>query len=252
MTLRQRLYHPDLGLFEDKIRLRRQLLPEVGVPSTPSIHLSNTDFEVGRHLAGRRAFVVKPSHMSESQFVFVVRDGVNLLQQAWGYPDPRVTPEQIQAAVRIFVNRTALDWECRSLVAARQGVVVEELVLAEDDNGKFRVDEYKFYTIWGEVLFGESVPFSSGAAMEISRDGQIWTSKVSCPPLCRAACYTEMVALAEKVARGARTDFLRVDVLVHGRCEGLYVSEVELFPASDFSPQLKEMVAQRWRHGYGV
>jgi len=252
MTLRQRLLHPDLGLFEDKIRLRRELLPAVGASATPSIHLSNTDWEVERHLEGRRGFVVKPSHMSESQFVFVVNDGINLLQQAWGHPSPMVTPAQIQAGVYQFRNRTALDWECRALVAVKPGVIVEQLILAEDAAGKFRVDEYKFYTVWGEVVFGESVPFSSGAAMEISRAGVIMTSRMTCPPLCLADCYLEMVALAEKVAQNARTDFLRVDVLVHGRCESLYISEVELFPASDFSPQLKQVVAERWIHGYGL
>jgi len=251
MTLRQRLDDPELGLFEDKIRLRQELLPSLGVKSTPSIYLSRTDFEVIPHLVGRRGYVVKPSHMSESQNVFVVQDGVNLLQQAWGHPNPKVSVEEIQAAVHEFKNQTALDWECNALVAASQGVIVEELVLAEDDAGHLRVDEYKFYTVWGEVAFSENVPFSSGAALEISRDGKILSSRVDCPPFCVATCYDRMVALAEKVAGGARADFLRVDILIHGRCENLYVSEVELFPASDFSSQLKEHIAEQWRRGYG-
>mmetsp|Transcript_1906 Transcript_1906/g.5438 ORF Transcript_1906/g.5438 Transcript_1906/m.5438 type:complete len:735 (+) Transcript_1906:1-2205(+) len=251
MSLRQKLKHPDLGHFEDKIRLRRELLPSIGAPATPSIHLSNTDFEVGRFLEGRRSFVVKPSHMSESQFVFVVRDGVNLLQQAWGHPDPRATTEEIERAVKTFRNSTALDWECRALVGLQPGVVVEELILGESPSGKLSVDEYKFYAVWGEVAIGESVPFSSGAVMEIARNGEILTTKMPCPPWCVSECYADMVTLAEKVARNARTDFLRVDILVKGRCEGLFVSEVELFPASDFSIELKRIIAARWRWGYG-
>lgn len=252
MTVRQRLEHPDLQLFEDKIRLRRELLPEVGVASTPSIHISYEDAHVVPHLVDRRGFVVKPSHMSESQFVFVVQDGIHLLQQAWGHPGPWVSPEEIQAAVDSFMNLTAKDWECRALLSARPGVIVEELVLAQDSQGKLSVDEYKFYTVWGEVVFGENVPFSFGTAMEIARNGQVYSAKVACPPMCPAPCYAEMVRLAEKVAKGARADFLRVDLLVRGRCEALFVSEVELFPASDFSPELKAEVAKRWRKGYGV
>mmetsp|Transcript_126378 Transcript_126378/g.219012 ORF Transcript_126378/g.219012 Transcript_126378/m.219012 type:complete len:596 (-) Transcript_126378:170-1957(-) len=251
LTLRHQLEDPDLQLFEDKIRLRRELLPSVGVASTPSIHLSNSDFEVARHITGLPGFVVKPSHMSESQNVFVVQNGINLLQQAWGFPHPVVTPEQIQAQVNTFPDTTALDWECKALVSVRPGVVVEELVLAEDSQGKLRVDEYKFYVAWGEVMFGENVPFSSGAALEIARDGTILSAVVPCPPMCVAPCYHRMVQLAEQVARGARTDYLRVDFLVHGRCEDVFVSEVELFPASDFSPELKAKVAERWRWGYG-
>jgi len=250
MTFRNRLDHPDLGLFEDKIRLRLELLPEVGVRATPSIHLSYSDTNILRHIEGRRAFVVKPSHMSESQLVFVVRDGVDMLRRAWGHPSG-VTAAEIQRAADTFLSRKALDWECRALTGARPGIIVEELMLAEDAEGKLRVDEYKFYIVWGEVVFGENVPFSSGTAMEVARDGTVLTTKFPCPPICVASCYAEMVRLAEQVARGARTDYLRVDLLVNGRCEGLYVSEVELFPASDFDPALKSIVADRWRAGYG-
>lgn len=108
---------------------------------------------------------------------------------------------------------------------------------------------YKFFTAWGLTMLAENVPFNSGTIMEISRGGEILTSKAPCPPYCVAPCYDRMVDMAERLARHARTDFLRVDILVSGDCEGLYVSEVELFPASDFSQVLKDAVAKRWRRG---
>lgn len=86
---------------------------------------------------------------------------------------------------------------------------LEELVLAHDDAGKSRVDEYKFYTAWGRVVFGECVPSSSGAAMEISREGVVVTRKVGCPPICVAPCYGEMVEIAERVALGKRGSVTR-------------------------------------------
>ncbi|CAJ1364199.1 unnamed protein product [Effrenium voratum] len=253
LTLRHRLEHPDLGLFEDKIRLRRELLPAAGVEATPSIHLSYDDFDVARFLHGRSSYVVKPSHMSESQHVFVIKDGLNLLHSTWFASPARNSVQEIQAVVDGFPQHKAKDWECRALLGARPGVIVEELVLATKAElpGKYMVDEYKFYTSWGETILAENIIFSSGVMMEISRDGQILTAKDGCPPACLAPCFREMVRMADQVATYARTDFLRVDILVQGNCEALYVSEVELFPASDFSPALKEAVAQRWRSGYG-
>lgn len=254
LTLRQRLDHPDLGIFEDKIRLRRELLPAAGVLATPSIHLSNDDFDIIRFLHGRKSYVVKPSHMSESQNVFVVHDGRNLLKMAWGQPF-KVYLEEIQDAVNGFSKKTALEWECRALVSSKPGVIVEELVLANKALGNVRnllVDEYKFFTSWGETIFAENVPWSMGTTMEISREGHILSAKESCPPICVPACYPQMVQIAEKVATYARTDFLRVDILISGDCEALYVSEVELFPASNCTQFLKDAVARRWRNGYGV
>ncbi|CAE7211647.1 unnamed protein product [Symbiodinium sp. CCMP2592] len=250
MTIRQKLDHSDLGMFEDKIRLRTELLPAAGVLATPSIHLSNTDFNIAHLIAGRQSYVVKPSHMSESQNVFVMHNGMNLLRQAWGWPGTS-SIEEIQAAVHQFSEQSALDWECKALVASQPGVIVEELVLAEV-GGRLAVDEFKFYTVFGKVAFGEEIFSSAGTVMEIDRDGQILTNKMECPPFCVRPCYTQMVEIAEKVATHARADFLRVDVLVQGSCSGLYVSEVELFPASDFSPFLKEAVAARWREGYAA
>ncbi|CAE8606393.1 unnamed protein product [Polarella glacialis] len=251
MTLRHRLQHPDLGLFEDKIRLRAELLPAAGVLATPSIHMSNQDFDVARFLHDRKSYVVKPSHMSESQNVFVMQDGVNLLLRAWGNPHPYSTVEEIQQSVNSFSKQHALDWECKALVGASPGVIVEELVLAASSQNQLFVDEYKFYTSWGQVVLAESVPFSSGAMMEIDRDGQILTHKMECPPWCVSPCYRQMVEIAERVAQHARTDFLRVDILRRD-CEALFVSEVELFPGSDFSQAVKDAIAQRWREGYGV
>ena len=36
----------------------------------------------------------------------------------------------------------------------------------------------RFYTSWGVTIFAENIPFSSGAVMEISRQGHILTTKV--------------------------------------------------------------------------
>lgn len=251
LTIRSKIQHPSLHLFEDKIRLRQELLPSIGVEATPSILLTNTEPErVLESIRGKEAYVVKPSHMSESQNVFVVRDGINILQQAWGHPAPQVTPEAIQNAVLDFMHTSALDWECSALVSVRPGVVVEELIMSTT-GGSLMVDEYKFYVVWGVVVFGESVPFSSGTVSWIDIMGNILQSRGSCPPYCVAPCYTRMVDIAERVARAAKTDFLRVDILIDGQCDGLYISELELFPASEFDFYLRQEVASRWRRGYG-
>eukprot|EP00930_Biecheleria_cincta_P077625 TRINITY_DN64933_c0_g1_i1.p1 TRINITY_DN64933_c0_g1~~TRINITY_DN64933_c0_g1_i1.p1 ORF type:complete len:262 (-),score=31.97 TRINITY_DN64933_c0_g1_i1:258-989(-) len=43
MTLRQKLPSPELRIFEDKIKLRRELLQPAGVLHTPTIYMSNTN-----------------------------------------------------------------------------------------------------------------------------------------------------------------------------------------------------------------
>lgn len=251
LTIRSKIQHPSLHLFEDKIRLRKELLPSIGVVATPSILLTNTEPErVLESIRGKQAYVVKPSHMSESQNVFVVRDGINILQQAWGHPAPQVKPEDIQRAVLDFMRTSALDWECSALVSVPPGVVVEELIMSTT-GGSLMVDEYKFYVVWGVVVFGESVPFSSGTVSWIDVMGNILQSRGSCPPYCVAPCYKRMVEIAERVARSAKTDFLRVDILIDGHCDGLFISELELFPASEFDFFLRHEVASRWRRGYG-
>eukprot|EP00929_Paragymnodinium_shiwhaense_P079053 TRINITY_DN41080_c0_g1_i1.p1 TRINITY_DN41080_c0_g1~~TRINITY_DN41080_c0_g1_i1.p1 ORF type:complete len:538 (-),score=139.82 TRINITY_DN41080_c0_g1_i1:56-1669(-) len=253
LTLRNKLEHPNLHMFEDKIRIRKETLPNLAVKPTPPILLTNSEPEkVFASIEGKTSYVVKPSHMSESQNVFVMRGGVNILQKAWGHPDPHTTAAQIQETVHSFWKTSALDWECKALVTVKPGVVVEELVLSNIDGAGLKVDEYKFYTVWGEVVFGESVPFSSGAVNWIDRWGNIMASKGTCPPYCVPQCYPRMVEIAEKVARGTKTDMLRVDILIHGNCEDLFVSELELFPASDFDPVLRAEMAARWRRGYGL
>ena len=74
------------------------------------------------------------------------------------------------------------------------------------------------------------------------------------PPIDNKAllqCMFFGVKVAERVADGARADHLRVDLLVKGDCSDLFVSEVELYPAVPFSEEAKQLVAARWRYGYG-
>ena len=65
-------------------------------------------------------------------------------------------------------------------------------------------------------------------------------------------CFLKGPPIAERVAMQARVDHLRVDLLVSGACEDLFISEVELFPAVPLSARGREVVAARWRYGYGV
>ncbi|CAE8707031.1 unnamed protein product, partial [Polarella glacialis] len=171
MTLRQQLSSPDLGIFEDKIRLRRDLLQKIGVAHTPTIYMSNSDPSILEHITGRSDFVVKPTHMTESEYVAVVRDGRHLFdvhvdgvtQRMAGEP---VDHQLLQQRMLAAWNKTAYDWECQAVVSARPGVIVEELVLAYMDPTTpevGRVEEARAHVIWGKVMAVEWAVHRAGS-----------------------------------------------------------------------------------------
>jgi len=72
---------------------------------------------------------------------------------------------------------------------------------------------------------------------------------------CTPTCWPEMVRAAEKVATAGGTDFLRVDLLIRGDCDAVFVSEVELFPGSDLVEPTRTAgarIAHLWRWFYGA
>eukprot|EP00928_Gymnodinium_smaydae_P027010 TRINITY_DN21030_c0_g1_i2.p1 TRINITY_DN21030_c0_g1~~TRINITY_DN21030_c0_g1_i2.p1 ORF type:complete len:833 (-),score=83.78 TRINITY_DN21030_c0_g1_i2:35-2533(-) len=278
MTLRQQLKAPELALFEDKIQLRRNLLQPLGVQHTPTYYMSNDDPGILSHIAQRKSYVVKPSHMTEGEHVSVVHHGKHVFDvrvdgevaRLAGEP---VDEELLQSRVLAAWNKSAYEWECEAVVAARPGVIVERLVLSTLDPGApdvERVEEARCHVVWGRVMAIEwavgrqgsfvmtEVVDSSGRrtmstdgmwAVSLGesyfRDPDGWVEKVT------KVCLPKIMEAATRVATGARTDHLRVDLLVNGQCDEVYVSEVELFPAVPFAPIALDSIERRWRYGYG-
>jgi len=184
MTLRQGLGHADLSVFVDKIQLRRDLLPSIGVKSTPSYYMSNTDFNLVHHVQRHRDVVVKPSHLTSSRSVYVIRNRT-LFLNAWNVTDVgrRVSAQEVQYAVNVFRRVVANASDGHALHAAPPGVIVEELILGIHRNcpvedltvqlsspecfDQWVVFEFKCFTVWGEVVF---VQVALGGNDAINRD----------------------------------------------------------------------------------
>mmetsp|Transcript_18341 Transcript_18341/g.59568 ORF Transcript_18341/g.59568 Transcript_18341/m.59568 type:complete len:562 (+) Transcript_18341:1039-2724(+) len=278
MTLRQRLDAVDLRNFEDKIRLRRNLLQPLGVLHTPTFYMSNEDPNILEHIVALESYVVKPTHMTESEHVAVVHRGHHIfdvqlngevVRQAGELADPNLLQKRVLDAW----NRTAYEWECKAVVSATPGVIVESLVLAKLDPGwpeKERVEEVRCHVIWGEALAVEWSVGRKGSSVFVTDiddkgrksfstvshwisqmedlsildpDGWVETVMMKCIPMAQLQ--------AQRVASAVGADHLRVDFLVEGNCDQIYVSEVELFPAVPFHAKVMEVIEKRWRYGYG-
>lgn len=284
MTLRQQLPSSGLQVFEDKFRLRRELLNGIDVAHTPVYHMSNSDPDVLSHIDNLQSYVVKPTHMTESEHVFVIHNGRYHVDV---YADKAVLAKAgdvvdtllIQRKITEAWNKTAYEWECKAVVGARPGVIIERLVLATLDPGApshGRIEEARCHVVWGRTLAVEwSINRIGSTVMQVVQDRlgrwslgteSIW-SEVGVAGTWGAdylrdpdgwatavvgKCISKVMFEAQRVASGARVDNLRVDFLVEGDCERIFVSEVELFPAVPFTPSVMWTIEDRWKHGYGV
>lgn len=279
MTLRQQLDSTDLLNFEDKIRFRVNLLQPLGVAHTPSYYMSNEDPMILEHIVARDSYVVKPTHMSESEHVIVVKDGryefdVRIDGEFVRLAGDAVDPHVIQRHLLSAWNKTAYEWECKAVVAASRGILVEKLVLATLDPGApdvGRVEEARVHVVWGRATAVEWTLGRAGSTvmlLQVDRVGRgsfstdgVWATSMAKERLkdadgwaqaMFARCLPQILRKAERVADGAHADHLRVDFLVEGNCEAIFVSEAELFPAVPFPPRTMEALERSWRRGYGV
>lgn len=277
--MRQQLTSPDLAIFEDKIKLRRDLLQALGVEHTPTYYMSNSDLNILPHIEGRPSYVVKPTHMTESEYVFVVHNGKNVVdvranEQVVRLAGEKANASLIQERISEAWGKTAYPWECKAIVDATPGVIVERPVFATLDPGApdfERVEEARCHVVWGDVAAIEWVVDRQGSTVvgmqedrvgrrsmntdifwavtlgkSFFRDPDGWSTRVG------YMCMRKVIQQARRVADGARVDHLRVDFLVEGDCDRVYVSEVELFPAVPFSERVMRMIERKWIYGYGV
>jgi len=278
MTLRQQLPAKELTIFEDKIELRRNLLRPLGVEHTPDFYMSNDDPNILQHIRGLGSYVVKPSHMTESEHVAVVHQGRHVFDiRIDGQPvrlgGTPVDVDLLQQRVLSAWEKSAYDWECQAVTAAKAGVIVEQLVLSTLDPGApdvGRVEEARCHVVWGRVMAVEWAVGRQGSmvmADQVDRAGRhsmgadgIWAVHLGSDSFrdpdgwaqqVEQVCLPKIISVAERVANGAHVDHLRVDFLVEGPCKKVYVSEVELFPAVPFAPKTMVAIEQRWRYGYG-
>ena len=143
--LRRVSTHPSLVVFLDKIQLKAWCL-ERGIRIPHLYHYSSTSSEVPEGLLSMRSFVAKPAHLADSSYIYVMREGINLIN------GKRTSAEEIQQGLRTaFATTNKNDWATEN---AHPGVMVEELIEPSGDRSSNSTpDELKCHAVWGELFF---------------------------------------------------------------------------------------------------
>jgi len=262
--LRQLSTREGLVTFLDKIRLKRWCVEhEVEVPRI--YFSSNTSPEIPAELLAMPRFVAKPSHLADASFVYVMRDGVNMI-------NGNVTSaEEIQEGLRTaFATVNANDWATEH---AMPGIMVEELIEPWDTGrgSETTPDELKCHAVWGELFFCQWVwvshmsgdlgkvvaqedwPLNRGhvdfGIPEFASSGYVFRdgSCVLCegrPPVD----WEKTLRMVETVAEGS--DYLRVDIFVKDGRPVLNEVTITFAAIVGFQPEIGKELARRWLEGY--
>ncbi|CAE7420798.1 rnhA [Symbiodinium necroappetens] len=239
MRQREDSESPGLRRFSDKVLFKTWMLQEA-IPIAEIFHMSNESPDVLAALGSLKTqrFVAKPTHLAATSYVYVMKDGINLVN------GQSLSHEEINSGLREAWNeRHVDDWATES---TRPGVLIEELVESSERQGR-TPDELKCQTFWGKLFFCEwtfvqnmssgdegsarfddahqqgdraqpalghqacGIPnFASNGY--IFRDGSCLDC-VAAPPLTGEA-WKRMVSTIETIARGS--DHIRIDVFVPG------------------------------------
>ncbi|CAE7490716.1 rnhA [Symbiodinium microadriaticum] len=274
MRQREDSESPGLRRFSDKVLFKTWMLQEA-IPIAEIFHMSNESPDVLAALGSLKTqrFVAKPTHLAATSYVYVMKDGINLVN------GQSLSHEEINSGLREAWNeRHVDDWATES---TRPGVLIEELVESSERQGR-TPDELKCQTFWGKLFFCEwtfvqnmssgdegsarfddahqqgdraqpalghqacGIPnFASNGY--IFRDGSCLDC-VAAPPLTGEA-WKRMVSTIETIARGS--DHIRIDVFVPGGGRFLVnEANISFLKISQFPAELVEEMRKRWLEGY--
>jgi len=277
--MRQREDSEAAGLhrYSDKVRFKTRLMRE-GIPVPKIFHMSNESPDVLELLKGlgTSRFVAKPTHLAATSFVYVMRDGVNLVNGR------STSLDEVEEGLRAsWEDRHVDDWATES---TPPGVIVEELVEPPERDGQqgSTPDELKCQTFFGEMFYCEWVfvrnmttgrdgaqhflgahlhgdrarPTMSHGAFGIPNfesKGYIFKDR-SCfgcterVPLA-AEEWLRLVEIVERVAAG--TDHIRIDVFVTpGGKPVVNEANISFLKISKLPSNLVEEMRRRWLEGY--
>jgi len=136
LNIRQQLRRPSLAFYVDKVQYKAHM-QRIGV-DTPQVYyvrnaepsMAVADYDVVRAgisnaLAKRTDYAAKPTHMSCSDGVYVVKDGRNIYHE----PPRLVDPTQVAANLTwALQTRSSLLGESWALHQVPPGVIVEERI----------------------------------------------------------------------------------------------------------------------------
>jgi len=193
-------------------------------------------------------FVVRPTHLTQSRFVFITVPGER----------KKFSEVDWQDKIRGLQRSLELSWhearrapgdtrEAHSLTA---GFLVDQLIISRGkpkEVDKLRTDEVKCMTAWGRVVavewnvhqfrafLGACYFIRKGSLRQVF-EHEYCTSRMAewheteLTQTFTDLCLPKIVELAETVVVQGGYDFMRVDVLIQGYCKSLFVNELSFFP----------------------
>ena len=217
LDIRQQLRRPTLSFYVDK-RQYKARMTELGIDIPQIYHVQNADpaadeatFEritqsLENLLAVQKDYVAKPTHLSCSDQVYVVKNGLNIYSKLHAPVQPRLVAANMTMALR---TRSSVWGESWALHHVPPGVLIEERISAGGDDDTAAL-EFKTIVIWGRVWASE-VKRGTDTIQILGRDGRGLQGEGKHPDLVQVD-WARVRSLAERLA--VHTDCFRVDIFV--------------------------------------
>ncbi len=217
LKIRNKLRWEGLVKYVDKIE-QQKMAKEVGL-EVPKTYIASRDkvpfIDI---ISGLPSYVAKMTHMSLSQGLIIVKDGVNMVT---GKP---ISPEQVQESVYKFLEKKPRKVESWALHQVQPGFMIQEYI---PDRLEVKIQTIFGRAVIGEWRGGESNTKTTNVWGRYNRYGNRLDSSGKAPEW-----WPKAIAAAELMAKGS--DALRVDFLVRENGE-LLLNELEIWPESNWA-----------------
>ncbi len=231
LEIRNGLRRLDLVKYLDKIE-QQKMAKEAGVEVVKTYIASQEKVPFIDIISDLSSYVAKPTHLSFSEGLIIVKNGINMLT---GKP---ISPEEVQKSIFKSFERKPREVESWLLHQVPPGFMIQEYV-------PMRM-EVKIQTVWGKAIIGE---WRGGETKKkitkiwgrYDHDGnKVWGRREA------PEWWPKAIAAAEQMAQG--TDALRIDFLV--KVGGiLLLNELAFWTESDWR-KLKTALETQLNDGY--
>lgn len=220
LKIRNALQRDALVPYVDKIQ-QQQLAKEVGLEVPKTFIATHEMTPIAELLKNLPSYVAKMTHLSYSEGLIIVKDGINIIT---GEP---ITPEEVEQRIFASLSSTPRQVESWALHQVKPGFLVQEYIPNRM--------EVKIQTIWGKAVIGEWRGGESYTATtriwgRYDRAGNKVDGKWEAPEW-----WPKAIEAAELMAKD--TDALRVDFLVRENGE-LLLNELEIWPESNWTSMI--------------
>lgn len=231
LKIRNSLKREGLIKYVDKIE--QQKMAHAAGLETPKTYIASREkVPIVDLIAGLSSYVAKATHLSLSEGLIIVKDGIHMLT---GKP---ITPEHVQRRLFSSLKRKPRNVESWALHHVPPGYLIEEYIPQRM--------EVKIQTIWGKAIIGEWRGGELRSSItpifgRYDRNGTLVDGAHKAPRWWKKA-----VEAAELIAKD--TDALRVDFLVK-KGGILLLNELEIWPESDWK-SMKSTIEKELNDGY--